>query len=522
MDITFNYKNLSPFIKKFKINNKLVLINYFNKTDNLELIYEITDYKFNILDAKVKNIKILIDNKNIEANYYNLGDTRIIRFILDKDQKEYLIDYVRLYSNIKDININTYFSKIFVISLKHENKNKEIITNLFNNFKINFEFFEATYGKEDKECLKILNNYQKEPICGKNSHILENKLGKKLLTNLGEVGYLKSWENIISQAINENLNSILIFDDDVILHKNFNLLIMDYLYYINKYKIINLGNTEFCNKDLIDFKQINDNLSYYNCTDLTDGSFAVGIHNSIYKELLELIKRYNAPLDTGCLRDLYLKYPKECYSCSPNLAIAWVGKNGIHDKKDIYKNAKKINWNLNNYDWFPYYDETIVLFYVIDTYIKLEEVHNILKTFNKSNYKIYLVNMLDIEFKFKNLNLEIIEINHMFNYIKNCSFFSFLNSFDLDLINKNIQMLINNNQLIYLKKNNGLNIYINNLEISLLDSIFASNNFIKYIDWTKNDFNTLDFIKNYILFILKIKENDFSFSINNYKIKFGK
>ena len=365
MDITFNYKNLSPFIKKYKINNKLILINYYNKYDNLELIYELDDYKYNILDAKVKNIKIFINNEEI-TNYtnYNLRNAKVIKLILDKDFKEYIIDYVRLYSNIKSINVNTFFSKIFVISLKNEIRNKQIISDMFNKHNINFEFIDAVEGKNNDECIEIFNKYQQEPLFGKNSHIMEHKLNKKLISNLGEVGYLKSWEKIILNAIDNNLDNILIFDDDVILHKNFNCLIVDYLYYINKYKVINLGNSEFCAKDLIDFNKINDNLSYYNCTDLTDGSFAVAVHNSIYSELLQLIRRFNAPLDTGCLRDLYIKYPNECYSCSPNISIAWVGKNGIHNKKDMYKTAIKLNWNLNNYNWFPYYNEKILLFYI--------------------------------------------------------------------------------------------------------------------------------------------------------------
>jgi GR25 family glycosyltransferase involved in LPS biosynthesis len=485
MDITFNYKNLSPFIKKFKINNKLILVNYFNKKDNLELVYEINDYKYNILDAKVKNIKICIENKEIDGNYFNLGNSKIIKFILDKNYQEYMIDYVRLYSNIKNININSFFSKIYVISLKSEINNKKIIKEMFDNFNINFSFFNATDGKNDDECKSIFDKYQKEPLCGKNSHIIEHKINKKILNNLGEIGYLKSWENIILDAIENNLNSILIFDDDVILHKNFNILMMDYLYYINKYKIINLGNTEYCSKELIDNKIINNNISYYNSTDLTDGSFAVGIHNSIYNELLLLIRRFNAPLDTGCLRDLYLKYPNDCYSCNPNLAIAWVGKSGIHNKKDIYKTAIKLNWNLNNYNWFPYYQEKIAIFYIIDSYEKIENGKKFFEIFKKDNYELFLVNMLDIDFNYKNNEYKIINLDNIINNIKDSIYFGIINNLDIDNFEKKLQLIINQNFNKILNKS-----------LLIFDCLYKTNNFIKFSN-NNQDLLFLDLLKKY-------------------------
>jgi hypothetical protein len=487
MDITFNYKNLSPFIKKYKINNKLILINYFNKKDNYELIYEITDPKYNIIDAKVKNIKIYINNKEINANYFNLGNTKEVKLILDKNEKEYMIEYVRLYTNKIEIKINNFFSKIYVITYKNNENNIKILNKIFENFNLKIDYIE-----------KIENNNK---LINENNH--ENKLNNE------DISYLKTWELILEKSINENYKNILIFDENIILNKNFNILLMELLYYVNEYKILNLGNNNEINNN-------ENNLKYFNCNDYTNGKFAIALNNSIFTELNNLIKKYNSPLDEGCLQYIYKKYPNDCYYSDPNLVI-------YNNIDEILKTTIK-----SNYIWLPYFNKKIVLFYIIDTYNKIEESKVFIQNFNNSTYELYLINILDINFNFKNLNnnesnktnyLKIININEIFRYIKDSVYFSFINITDKNFFDKILEKTINNEYLIYLSRNENLNFKINNILISLNNSIFETQNFINFfLNYKEANNNILELFKKYILEINQTKEFEFNLLKKNKKI----
>ena len=145
---------------------------------------------------------------------------------------------------------------IYIINLKNDKINKEKLIKQFKKQNIpKFEFFNATYAKEDNESIKLYKEY--------NIKFKENKIPKKVfgveklhIHNIGAFGVIQSTLKLY-QYINNNtkLDHVIIFEDDVYLKKDFN----------NQFHITNI--------------------------DLKDCDFMYIGHNCVNKELLSIRKK---------------------------------------------------------------------------------------------------------------------------------------------------------------------------------------------------------------------------------------
>lgn len=238
-------------------------------------------------------------------------------------------------------NINYYFDKIYVLNLKKDiNKKEKIIKNFYKYNINNYEFFDALDGSLNGNVLNIWNDYNNRPY-----NELEKKLNRHLISNSKVLANLLSVKNIILDAKKNNYKRILFFEDDIILHKNFNDYFIDTMCKIqdNEWKVLYFGIQNKLNN-----KKILNNL--YKADLNSSGGWAFGIDNSIYDILINECNNLSGPFDDGPLKKIRTLYPNECLVFYPNIAICNVGESGIRTGRCMEDFSHRFNWNLNEYD----------------------------------------------------------------------------------------------------------------------------------------------------------------------------
>jgi glycosyltransferase involved in cell wall biosynthesis len=260
--------------------------------------------------------------------------------------------------------LNVIFDKIFVINLKKDIYKKNNIIDKFINLNINFSFFDAVNGYETTEIIKAYNDYKNKPFDWIGSHKYERDRQKKMIPSLGAYGYLQTWINILNFAKEKCYKKILVFDDDIIFDNDFEIKLNKFFTNIECFKIVSLGVSQHIWKNIV----INDN--YYHPIEFTDGSFAIGIDETIYDELLQDCLKYNISFDSGPVRNIYIKYKNLCYISYPNLVIADLSSSDISNSRNMIKYSNKFKWYLEN---FNYIRNTNILVSIILTNFNSEK-----------------------------------------------------------------------------------------------------------------------------------------------------
>ena len=149
----------------------------------------------------------------------------------------------------------------------------------------------------------------------------------------------------IKKAIQENKDSILIFEDDAIFQNSSSDINESINNIINikkeNWKIIYLGASQY-NWNNVKIKN-----NFYKAKETT-GSFGILLHKSIFKILLKRYEKYNDPVD-HCLMDIQKLYKGEIYVTYPNLCIANLESSNIGSVRNNRLWASRFRWNLNKY-----------------------------------------------------------------------------------------------------------------------------------------------------------------------------
>ena len=167
--------------------------------------------------------------------------------------------------------LNDFFDQIFVINLDRRPDRELAMRQKMRDRNLEFERITAFDGS------KILKDTRKT-------------------MSKGAWGYLFTWKNILELAIKRKLKSFLSFDDDVIFHRDFDAQINNVLDWIpsDSWKIIHLGASQHV--------QIPEPDDFFYHPGYTDGSFAVGVHSSVFHELLDEVDKGASFLHTGVIR----------------------------------------------------------------------------------------------------------------------------------------------------------------------------------------------------------------------------
>lgn len=235
------------------------------------------------------------------------------------------------------------YDKIYIINLRHRIDRWERMTKIMKFIGINnYQRVDAIYGES-------------EPI--KKSWLYKRSTIRNYRVNSpGALGYLITYYHIICQAIINKYKNILVMDDDIVVNKDFNQVINTH-FLPDNYDIIYYGasHQNHRNIDRINtppkFINIKEYLRIYGNGNI-DGSFMMGISSNVFSTLYYSIRNSLYPLDSGPLRDLYVKNPKNCYIYQPNLVIADLKdsdiQNGLNSNYGNYL-SQQWGWNKKNY-----------------------------------------------------------------------------------------------------------------------------------------------------------------------------
>ena len=244
--------------------------------------------------------------------------------------------------------LNKIFDKIYVINLKKDTFKKEMINKKFNDLRIKFEFIDAVSGYNEPY-ISEYQEYKSKPCNWDGAHPYEIERNIKMIPSNGAYGYIASWIKVLKQAINIKARKILVFDDDVLFHEDFENEMRLFINAIGtKFKVISLGVSQHI------WSKIVKKHRYYNPIEFTDGSFAIGLDCSIFQEVLNEALKFNISFDSGPIRHIYKKYKNECYIAYPNLVIADLTSSSISCKRDMNELSKIFQWDIEKFNYIPY------------------------------------------------------------------------------------------------------------------------------------------------------------------------
>jgi hypothetical protein len=189
------------------------------------------------------------------------------------------------------------------------------------------------------------NEYYNSPY---NSEDL--RLGRKAIQSIGAWGYLLTMRKILLDAIEKGFNSIAVFDDDIILTHDFTLKFSRFINNVpDGWDILMLGASQWNWTGV----KLDDKLGWYRPNEVTNGSFAMIYHSSIFEKLIESINKMDSPFDSKPLKTIICnEVAQSSYVAWPNIIVADVEKEGIRDSRSQSAYASRFRWRMQN---FPHY-----------------------------------------------------------------------------------------------------------------------------------------------------------------------
>lgn len=234
------------------------------------------------------------------------------------------------------ITLNKYFDNIYVINLKKDINKRNRIKNIFKNY--DFEFFEAICGIEEPH----LSNYN-------------NNNYNKTLRLPGAYGYSLTMIKIFEDALEKKYKKILVCDDDIILHNDFEKLFDKNIREIPfDWKVLffgMMGPREFKNTFLENYDYEKPYITNFNTC---DGSHCVGYDRELFQTIINETKKFKKPFDDQ-LVDCLTENKILSFSFYPYLVIQDTMSSTIRDvsentNENYLNNYFLFKTNIDNYD----------------------------------------------------------------------------------------------------------------------------------------------------------------------------
>jgi GR25 family glycosyltransferase involved in LPS biosynthesis len=181
----------------------------------------------------------------------------------------------------------------------------------------------------------------------------EARIGRKAITSAGALAYLITWQSILERALADGVETLLVLDDDVAFHREFQaLLAAAHAALPADWLVLQLGTLQY-NWDRTASVPVARHL--HRTEGSAIGSHAVGLRFEVFPFLLELVKRRDLPFDTGPLSAATLAFRERCFVTTPNAAIQVLGDSDI-GSSDFQKTrtlemaARTYRWHLPDYE----------------------------------------------------------------------------------------------------------------------------------------------------------------------------
>ncbi len=246
--------------------------------------------------------------------------------------KKYIVKTINIVNDSKnEIEFNSKITKTYVINLNINELRRNYMVVLLEKYKINYTM--VVVEKVTNEINEYLN---------KDENITKNELGC-LLSHL--------W--CLNDMIENKYFNTIIFEDDIILHKNFYELFKKI--YDPKINFLLLGACDFSFSSL-NYKNVNNGLYQPNKKSIK----LYGAHANYYslagaKKMFELKTKEIEFFDKNYL-DMFSYFSSSSFICYPNLVVSDItGSNLNHDYKLLstneiyYYQSCFLNFNFNDY-----------------------------------------------------------------------------------------------------------------------------------------------------------------------------
>lgn len=181
---------------------------------------------------------------------------------------------------------------------------------------------------------------------------LEQDTQHKAIRSKGAWAHLKRWEKILEQAITDGIETLLVFDDDVLLHKNAKELLEKALEGLPKnWLVLQLGTFQNdWNNPWVEWLTP----YLYRTNGHCVGSYAVALRFEAMVYMLDHIKQMSLPLDAGALSAVARDFPDRCFVTYPNIAIQTLKNTDIGTSNIQYNKNRKLlyglyRWNVDDY-----------------------------------------------------------------------------------------------------------------------------------------------------------------------------
>ena len=265
---------------------------------------------------------------------------------------------------------------IYILNLEHR-KDRLLFTKIkmyragFNLNKINF--IKAVYGKKDNECINVFNNL---PVKRRRGGMCQP------VNNIGALGLLKTYRNILEDAINKNLEYVALVEDDNYFHPKLINKLRECTNYLDKNDILWVGSNQ-CMYLPEQIKKIKENKDYNLGNGHIAGTFFIILSKRMYTFIYNYLKQNFAsniyPIDV--LLDLTLKQNKwKALILYPRPVIPEIrDSDNMGPRNHIsFYNSRQMK-NFEEYDCINLYD-VMCNYHSCFTFEMYKEIYDNLKT----------------------------------------------------------------------------------------------------------------------------------------------
>lgn len=179
----------------------------------------------------------------------------------------------------------------------------------------------------------------------------EARIGGKAIRTAGAWAYLKTWRRILERALRERRRRLLVFDDDVVLHKQTQSLFTAVAGAAPEdWMILQLGSMQHHWEP--PWLRWRGPMLYSTCG-CAVGSHAVGLSREILPYLLDQVDRMLLPFDIGSLSAAVRAFSDRCYVVAPNIAIQALDDSDIETSEFLQRDsaAEIYRWRRADYDF---------------------------------------------------------------------------------------------------------------------------------------------------------------------------
>ena len=233
------------------------------------------------------------------------------------------------------------FDAIFVLNLAHDVEKWMVTAAMLGAHGLEFERFPGVDGNDEQ----VVESWRAYASLGL-THELERRINRKLIQSPGAWGYLLTMEALLETAEARRLRRILVFDDDVMLHRRFAEVFEHTLAELpHDWKLLYLGRSQV---DRDAEARISERLVHPGQG--ANGSFAIALDSSVFDLALDEVRRFDWPFDSGALREIDRRYPNRTLAAEPPLVVADVTESAIRKSRNLERFAQQHGWEVDEYE----------------------------------------------------------------------------------------------------------------------------------------------------------------------------